>query len=458
MGHFSILGAFAERARTQPAQTALVVAGGSDPLVYEQATYGELLSVAERYHGGLIQAGLGPRQSLVLEGPPSVDFYAILLAALACGLRVGLIPHRLDPAQKLSALHAARPRVVVAGPELLGGWSALSSMWPIHRYRIDFEDTPEIPSVERLLALEPRELRSGGEQEARIISFQRAEQGLIQGVERTSPMLLAEHLSLAAHVPSDPDDVELTDRPEGVLHNLAGGITSVLMPQGFAEEAAADAGPLVHTLSALNVTSLQTTPELAAGIARHLRESSDPPPPLRLRQLVLRGAGAPPAVCRDLVAALPDTHVVIVYGTDVAAVIASVSAGEVLAEPERGRNQPARGLLVGTPVEGVEVGILALPVRIKERVSDDWVASHAAQVGEVVVRGSAVSRDVLGEEDPLRTHIRMDDWTVWRRTGDLGRRDVGGRLWLVGRVGEEPPRSPVPAPSPNRNQRSALSR
>lgn len=71
---------------------------------------------------------------------------------------------------------------------------------------------------------------------------------------------------------------------------------------------------------------------------------------------------------------------------------------------------------VGAPVWGVEVKLR------KENASDD--------VGEILVRGQNVMRGYL--DDPIATAEAFEEG--WLRTGDLGRVDADGRLFVVDRL------------------------
>jgi acyl-CoA synthetase (AMP-forming)/AMP-acid ligase II len=76
---------------------------------------------------------------------------------------------------------------------------------------------------------------------------------------------------------------------------------------------------------------------------------------------------------------------------------------------------------VGVPT-GVEAAIL----------DDDWRPLAPGQVGEVAVRGPSV---VDGYRDnPEANAASFRDG--WFRTGDRGRQDPDGRLWLEGRIKE----------------------
>jgi acyl-CoA synthetase (AMP-forming)/AMP-acid ligase II len=75
----------------------------------------------------------------------------------------------------------------------------------------------------------------------------------------------------------------------------------------------------------------------------------------------------------------------------------------------------------GTPLGELEAG------------SFDDLCLAADEVGEIVVSGEHVLSGYLHGTGDAETKFRVDG-VVWHRTGDLGRLDVRGRLWLLGRA------------------------
>lgn len=119
------------------------------------------------------------------------------------------------------------------------------------------------------------------------------------------------------------------------------------------------------------------------------------PLPASLRCVLVGGAGAPPdLVERALSAGLP---LALTYGmTETCSQVATAPPALVRAKPGS----------AGAPLDGVEV-----------RIATD---------GEIEVRGDMVAR-AYHQGDPIA------DPGDWHRTGDLGRLDRDGHLWVTGR-------------------------
>jgi acyl-CoA synthetase (AMP-forming)/AMP-acid ligase II len=90
------------------------------------------------------------------------------------------------------------------------------------------------------------------------------------------------------------------------------------------------------------------------------------------------------------------------------------------------------GTCVGAPLPGIRLSA----IRVTDEPIPDWtpdLAVPAGSIGEIVVGGDVVSPayPYLPEETAL-AKIRCDGG-ILHRTGDLGRVDSEGRLWLCGR-------------------------
>ena len=102
-------------------------------------------------------------------------------------------------------------------------------------------------------------------------------------------------------------------------------------------------------------------------------------------------------------------NVVGIYGSTEAEPIATLSAPEAL-------ELEGEGSCVGAPVPGITV-----------RLVD----------GEVQVAGDHVNPGYYRDPSADTSQKVREDGRIWHRTGDVARQDEQGRLWLLGRVGED---------------------
>ncbi len=156
-----------------------------------------------------------------------------------------------------------------------------------------------------------------------------------------------------------------------------------------------DPGTVRELVSAGEVTHASLVPTM---LSRVLEAGEDPSPPEGFRLALIGGAPCP-AGLRDeaLKAGWP---IALTYGlTEAASQVATAPPGLV-------REKPGT---VGAPLETVEV-----------RIGED---------DEMQVRGSTLMRGYVGEEDPF-------DEEGWLGTGDAGRVDGEGHVWVTGRISD----------------------
>src|SRR5262249_37732988 len=124
----------------------------------------------------------------------------------------------------------------------------------------------------------------------------------------------------------------------------------------------------------------------------------------------------------------------VVYGSTEAEPIASISALEMVRTIEHA--DPLAGLCAGRPVQEIALRIVRPhdgPITLG---AGGWPEHDVApdEAGEIVVAGPHVLTGYLDDPDAERANKIRDGARVWHRTGDGGRLDAAGRLWLLGRV------------------------
>lgn len=189
----------------------------------------------------------------------------------------------------------------------------------------------------------------------------------------------------------------------GLLTTLASG-GSVVCPRGF------DASRFFDLVADLRPTWYTGTPTIHLALLPFLDEYRRLAPGHRFR--FLRSASAPmPLMLIEQLERAFDAPLIEGYGM--------TEAGRITCNPlPPGRRKPGS---VGTPV--------ALEVRI---VDTDGADCAPEQTGEILIRGASVMSGYL--DDPAANTAAFHDG--WFRTGDLGRFDGDGYLYLSGRIKE----------------------
>jgi acyl-CoA synthetase (AMP-forming)/AMP-acid ligase II len=154
-----------------------------------------------------------------------------------------------------------------------------------------------------------------------------------------------------------------------------------------------------------------------------------------LRKLYTGGAPVFPRLLEALRELAPNANPVAVYGSTEAEPIAHIEMGAITPD-DIAAMRAGRGLLAGLPVKEVSLHILrdrwGTP---RGEMTESEFASETMPVGEageIVVTGEHVLKGYLGGEGDEETKFQAAG-EIWHRTGDAGRIDDSGRLWLLGR-------------------------
>jgi len=266
---------------------------------------------------------------------------------------------------------------------------------------------------------------------------------------------------LAAATPVDrdpevtPDDVCLvmyssgtTGRPKGVMltqHNLVTHTANTDFFQWDPEDKHLIAMPLfhvggsssvqlgIHTGHATVMTREADGPSLAAAImaganraflvpavaAQILQAGPDAVALFsRLKHFCYGASPMPLPLLRAALDAWPDTDFLQVYGLTEVAGVATV----LLPEEHRDASHPERWTSAGKPIEGCEVRIVDPGTR-----EDVPTGEH----GEIWLRTPQVMKGFLGRPEETAEVLTDDGWF---RTGDIGRLDEGGYVYVEDRL------------------------
>jgi len=423
----NVLSVLREVAARTPDRPALIAPDGGE------ITFAALSERIDRAAAGLRRLGLKPAERAIVMVPMSVDLYVVLLAVL----QIGAVAVFVDPwigVRQIAAFAAfAEPRAWIGVPRshllrLLSG--ALRSIpltvttgfhlgpLPARRTLAELEEEPGDGSIH------PADPGSPA-----LITFTSGSSGEPKGANRTHGFLLAQHRALAAEFPAAEGDVDMTMFPVFALNNLAVGVTTVVPAMDFRRVDRVDAARVLRQIAHHGVTTCTASPpffdRLTARVESFPRETP------RLRRLLTGGAPVSDAQLRAWRRALPQTEIVVAYGSTEAEPVAHVSAEERLAMAQ------TPGYCAGRPIDRIRARLIRIhdgPVELEE---DGWAAWEvtAGEIGELVVSGEHVCRDYYRNPAAVRENkIAEPEGTVWHRMGDTGSFDPAGRFWIAGRV------------------------
>lgn len=401
------------QATDRPGQVALVEGRGRTK---RSITYGDLAdrSAAEARH--LRDAGIGPGRRVLLFLPLSIDLYSAIIAIV----RVGAAGVVIDPHAGLRHVDrcaaAARPDAMIAVRRAHLLRLLCPALRRIPRHYAVGGGLPWTRRWDHVAASAAvgdhaqRDPAAMTPDDAALLTFTSGSTGVPKCAIRTHGVLSAQYEALRDAIALEPGQVDFAALPIFALANLAGGLTTVL-----------------HDWSDPSITRVTAAPAFLRARA---------PGDRRLRTVFTGGGPVFPADLEDIRRRFPAAQVVILYGSTEAEPIAHIAAEAMSAEDLDAMHR-GRGLLVGSPVPQVALRIIrnmaGEPIGPLDRAALDALTCPPGTAGEILVSGPHVLRgylDGIGDEE---TKIRVGDST-WHRTGDAGRLDARGRLWLLGRA------------------------
>lgn len=387
----SLLDIFLATAERAAGKTALIDGRG------RAVSFGALAAWSNRLAVAWQARGIGRGDRVLLAVPLGHGLYA----ALAALWRLGAVAVFPEPALGLAGLrHAARataPKAFLSAGWMRGLGVAL----------------PELRAMAlRLTPADGRGVRAAdGAREPypathpALISFTSGSTGEPKAIARSHAFLLAQHGAVTPMLAATcANETDLVAFPVFVLVNLALGVTSVLPCWRVTRHDTADVVTLSAFIRRHGVTRLLVPPSICERIAGTAV-------PRQISTLFTGGGPVFPDILQRLRVDNSALAMTIVYGSTEAEPIAHLDLSDIAAADWDAMRSGA-GLLAGTPVSGIALRL------------DD---------GEIVVTGDHVNKTYMDTRRNDGVKVERDG-VVWHRTGDAGRLDAQGRLWLLGRL------------------------
>ncbi|QSG10017.1 o-succinylbenzoate--CoA ligase [Halapricum desulfuricans] len=384
------------RVKTTPDRTALI-----DADTGREWTARELDDAVDELAAALESVGvsLGTRVGLLLSTRPAF----VRVAHAVSRLGGVLVPLNVEKPTDALAAQAERADldVLICGTETAGTARELDVGTPVSVDRPD--DTAGTGEVRELPDADPEGFVPIGRDpdSLAVIMFTSGTTGEPKGVRLTRRNLLASAEASAYRLGVAPGDRWLCCLPMYHMGGLAPIVRTALYGTTLVVQRAFDATETAAVLERFDVSGVSLVPTM---LQRLLDSGWEPP--AALNAVLLGGAPADESLIERAIGR--DVPVSPTYGTtETASQIAT-------ARPEQAAENPGS---VGQPLVNTTV-----------RIHSDGEPADPGETGELVVSGPTVTPGYLAEE---RTAEAFDEAGL--HTGDLGYRDVDGRLWIAGR-------------------------
>ena len=428
----NVVDLFRRQAEARPDAPALVEGRRGRRRV---VTFADLDRRAERGAGRLRAAGLGPGDRVLVLVPFSARLYEVLASVF----RAGLVAVVLDPGA--GRAHVARccamaaPAAFVGIPKahllraLVPAVRAVPRRFAVGGWAPRADDWDEAAPPPRGPARTAGGVEDVGPDAPALLTFTSGTTGRPKAAVRTHGLLAAQHAALAAALDLRPGQVDLATLPVVALASLASGVTVVLPDVDLRRPAAFDARRVLGQVRVERPTRCTAGPAFFERLLDHARPGDLD----SLDRVDTGGAPVHPDLLRRLEAT--GARAFAVYGSTEAEPVAHLDG---ITDADARRVAEGAGLPAGRPVPHVEVRVVAdrWGTPLGPFTAAEWNAEALppGETGEVVVAGDHVVPGYLGGVGNAETKVDVAG-RRWHRTGDAGRVEADGRLWLAGRCG-----------------------
>ncbi|MCZ6851958.1 MAG: AMP-binding protein, partial [Planctomycetota bacterium] len=397
-------------------------------------SFAALHIAAQRAAHLMQQEGIGRTDKVLIFHPMSIELYVALVAIF----QVGAVAMFLDPSAGKDHIERCcelgRPVGLIAGTrahQLRLRSQAVRSI--AKKFVIGFP-VPGATRWSRAQHMDPLpQIELLDDEAPALITFTSGSTDQPKAAVRTHGFLLAQYRALKDALHLTAGQIDLTTMPIVLLANLASGLTSVIPDADLRAPGLIEASRVITQIREQRPTSTVASPAFLDRLARFCETQGATLP--TLERVFAGGAPVFPALLDRLQRMAPNAEIVALYGSTEAEPIARIQRLTITKEDRKAMRGGA-GLIAGKPVRGIRLRIIpdrwGTPLRPLSNAEFDALCLPRDQPGEIVVTGAHVLRGYLHRHGDVQTKFRAGK-TIWHRTGDAGRLDRRGRLWLLGR-------------------------
>jgi acyl-CoA synthetase (AMP-forming)/AMP-acid ligase II len=409
-------------ARERPDAPAFSVAGSDPEAPPERLTYRQLDGLSSRFAQGLLAHGVGPGERVGFLGR-SVLTWAVCLVGASKARAVGVpLNWRLSRGETAAVLADADPALVVCEPEFLGLLGETADGGPgggaVGEPLLVAADGGQCPLGqwwERYPALDPgSDPGAADPDDIALLFYTSGTTGRAKGVQLTDRNIAA---YFQAPMPWEIGPGDVVSVPAPLFHVSGSGWVFYCLAVGAHGLFTRQVVPaeVLRRMESERVTHALTVPAVVRMLAREPVAAEVDLSALRM--LIYGGSPISPAVMREARRVL-GCELVQSYGmTETTGPITFLDAAD------HAPDAPAHRLAsAGRPVPG-------LGVEVRDPAGGEPLP--AGEVGEICVRGGTVMAGYRNRPEEQAAAFTADHWF---RTGDAGRFDEDGYLYVTDRV------------------------
>ncbi len=410
-------------------------------LTHDPFTFKDINDMVLHVAAGYQKLGIGKGDLALVYVPMIPWLYTGMFAFQMLGATCIFLDSFASAEQLAYVANLCKPKVWLSGEKAFAmaeGQPALENI-PIKinmgpntkKWSARFEDLLETKEVAEPVAVE--------QEHTALITFTTGSSGDPKGADRSHRFLAAQHYAIDAFMPYEEKDLDLPVFPIFSLNNLAAGVPTVLPAINVAQPADNDPYVLYTQIKSEGINTMTLNPSLLNGLNKYCLEKGVTLP--EIRRVSAGGAAVSRDVVEEFKKIAPNAELFVMYGSTEAEPMSHISGKEMLAQRSVSEDDPElvdAGVNVGHFAEGIDYKFIKIVrEQIKIASDEEWAALELPEgsVGEMLVAGEHVCRSYFNNPEAFKKSKVLDhNNVVWHRTGDLGRLDETGNVWIVGRI------------------------
>lgn len=400
---------------------------------YRRISFRELDHDSSVIAAGLQELGARRGMRIALLVRPGIDFISLVFALFKAGLVVILIDPGMGKRHLVRCLAAAEPEGFVAISLAHAVRVLQRHRFPHARINVTvgwrwFWGGPTLSQL-RTSAAPAAPCNVQSDDPAAII-FTTGSTGPPKGVLYSHGNFTGQAREIQRFYQIQPGELDLPGFPLFALFNCAMGVSTVIPVMDPTRPADVDPRNIIEAVADWKITQSFGSPALWNVVGRYCETHQLRLP--TLRRVLSAGAPVPPHVIGRVRKAIhPEGEIHTPYGATEALPVASIAGREVL-EQTAAQSAVGKGTCVGHRFHGIDWQVI--------RIRDDAIGDirevetlPPGEIGELIVRGSVVTRQYVTRTEANALHKIVDGSTFWHRMGDVGYLDAADRFWFCGR-------------------------
>jgi len=401
---------------------------------YSALTFKELEVLSNKFAISLSKLGLKKGDKTLLFLRPSLDFPAITFALF----KLGVIPIFIDPGMGkknlLKCIKESNPAGLISEKEIhfikyfyKDTFKSIKFNVTSGKFAWGKMQTLKNMKLEKIQSLTTA---STDPSDTAAILFTSGGTGTPKGVVYSHQVFEHQTNVLQELYGLTNNDIDMPGFPLFSLFTIAMGMTSCIPDMDPSKPGSCDPEKLVQNIKDQRPTFVAGSPAIWERVADFCIANEITLP--SIKYVVMFGAPVSTKLHMKFKNLLPHGTTYTPYGATEALPVSSIS-GEFILKHTAQLSDDGRGTCVGKAVPGVEIKIIKTTNDVIENLTYNLILP-ANSIGEIIVRGLAVTKEYLDLPDKTReAKISDKNNTLWHRMGDIGFLDETGLLWFCGR-------------------------